>query len=80
MQMAQMQQEALGAAKLMQPADPPLPIGHVFRGVDTRTLGRPAHFDGREKNWTDWATALRAYAGLVNPSLVNCSMTLKVKT
>jgi hypothetical protein len=49
------------------PPPPPNPPG---LGVDTRTLGRPEHFDGNEKSWCDWSTVFRAYAGLVNNQLV----------
>ena len=42
---------------------------HTSANVDTRTLGRPDHFDGNERDWGDWSVVLRAYCTLVNATL-----------
>ncbi len=38
-------------------------------GIDTRTLGKPDHFDGSDAKWRDWCIVFKSYSALVNPKL-----------
>ena len=38
-------------------------------GIDTRNLGRPSQFDGKDAAWRDWAIVFSSYSALVNPDL-----------
>ena len=33
--------------------------------IDTKLLGRPDIFDGKEEKWPDWSMVFRAYAGIL---------------
>ena len=48
-------------------------------GVDTRTLGRPDHFEGTDAKWRDWAVVFRSYCALVDPLLTGLMQAAEVQ-
>ena len=49
---------------------PPRPAARDFGGiVDTRLIGKPKSFSGREEDWQAWAMMTRAYTGAVSERL-----------
>eukprot|EP00971_Amphidinium_carterae_P115118 2279954-Amphidinium_carterae.1 len=46
------------------------PAYHMISAVDTRLLGKPKSFDGRDEAWPGWATIFRAYCGAISESLL----------
>ena len=38
--------------------------------VDTRLMGKPKNFNGKEDDWHQWATTTRAYAGAISERLL----------
>ena len=38
--------------------------------VDTRVLGKPRNFSGKDEDWTGWVTIFRAYAGAIDNQLL----------
>jgi hypothetical protein len=63
-QMQQMQQQASAAA-----APRTAPSAQHPSLVDTRTLGNPKTFDGRETHWRGYRFGISAYAAAVDPHL-----------
>ena len=39
--------------------------------VDTRLLGKPKTFKGRDEDWRDWSMVMRAYAGAIDSRMLN---------
>eukprot|EP00971_Amphidinium_carterae_P236330 4689937-Amphidinium_carterae.1 len=46
------------------------PAEQQQRAVDTRLLGRPKNFGGRDEEWPQWSVIMRAYAGAVSSKLL----------
>ena len=40
------------------------------QAVDTRLMGKPKNFNGKEDDWHQWATTTRAYAGAISERLL----------
>ena len=62
---------ALQAAAATAPTGAPTGAGPAAprRVIDTRVLGRPEPFSGKDHEWRDWATVFRSYSVLVEPNL-----------
>ena len=60
----QEQRDAAAAAAAARPAR------HEDQVVDTRVIGRPKSFTGKEEEWPTWSTMVRAYAGAISQRLL----------
>ena len=40
-------------------------MGERKIGVDTRNVGRPSQFNGKDSTWRDWSVVFRSHAALV---------------
>eukprot|EP00959_Pyramimonas_sp_CCMP1952_P273985 5727396-Pyramimonas_sp.AAC.1 len=54
------QREAALAAAARAAAAP-----HQHQVVETRLMGKPKNFSGKEDDWHQWALTMRAYAGAI---------------
>ena len=67
-QRQQLQAQVLQAAAAASAR--PIPQERNKPVVDTRLIGKPSSFTGREEDWTSWSLVLRAYAGAVSERLL----------
>ena len=65
--------QALGRLQLLESATPAGAAAAVLsttpRVVDTKILGKPEKFDGKDEHWRMWSFVFKAYCGVVSKKL-----------
>ena len=69
-QVAALQAAAAAGTPVPGGAPPQPPQWRLESMVDTRVLGKPRSFSGKDEDWNGWVTIFRAYSGAVDQRLL----------